>query len=202
MATTNTNSPSPDVIKELRAVLPLRALTYYEHLQLAERQAIELHRLLDQRGPAADLSWLTELPNVTVVLQPRWQMERLSGLTTWHEGRWVIGINKGNSHTRRRFTLMHEFKHLLDATRDRVTYKAITEDQGELIANYFAACYLMPKAWVRRAWTRGLQDPEALAGLFKVSTEAMTNRLTYLGFLDSETDRPLASYFRRETLAA
>jgi Zn-dependent peptidase ImmA (M78 family) len=201
MSTTTTPGESPNIINELRGLLPLRALTYYEHLQLAERQATALHRLLDQRGPAADLAWLTELPGIKVVLQPRWQMEGLSGLTTWHKGQWIIGVNKGNSHTRRRFTLAHEFKHLLDASRDRVTYKAVTDDQRELIANYFAACYLMPKAWVRGAWTRGLQEPDALAGLFKVSSEAMTNRLTYLGFIDSETDRSLASYFRTELAA-
>lgn len=39
--------------------------------------------------------------------------------------------------------------------------------------------------------------------MFNVSEEAMTKRLTFLGFLDDET-RPLRTYFRREayTLAA
>jgi Zn-dependent peptidase ImmA (M78 family) len=144
---------------------------------------------------------LTEAPGISVILQPRWKMNGLSGLTTWQQGQWIIGINKGNSHTRRRFTLMHEFKHLLDAPRDRVTYGIITEDQRELIANYFAACYLMPQAWVRRAWTRGLQDPEALAGLFNVSTEAMDKRLKFLGFVDNGSDRSVSSYFRVDLAA-
>jgi Zn-dependent peptidase ImmA (M78 family) len=204
----NTNKPasaSPGaegkIVSELRSLVPVRPLRYHEHLQLAERQASHLLQLLDQRQPAVELAWLTDLDGVTVVLQPRWKMEGLSGLTTWHEGRWIIGINKNNSHARRRFTLCHELKHLLDATRDKITYRDIDEAQREQIANYFAACYLMPKMWVRRAWTGGIQDPEALAGLFKVSTEAMTTRLTYLGFIDKEAGRALASYFRTELAA-
>jgi hypothetical protein len=55
----------------------------------------------------------------------------------------------------------------------------------------------MPKLWVRRAWTSGIQDPEALAGLFHVSQLAMEKRLRYLGFLDEDPTRTVASYFRR-----
>lgn len=192
---------SGELLRAVRGLMPTRALTYSEHLTLAERQAVHLHELLGQRGPAADLKWLTKLDGVTVVMQPRWKMEGISGLTSWHNGRWIIGVNKNNSHTRRRFTLCHEFKHLLDGTRDKITYRAIGPNQRELIANYFAACYLMPKPWVRRAWTRGIQDPEALAGLFKVSTEAMTKRLVFLGFIDQEPGRKLATYFRTEVAA-
>lgn len=195
------SKPPAGLLPELRQLVPVRPLRYQEHLQLAERQAGRLLQLLDQRAPAVNLAWLTELKEVTVVLQPRWKMEGLSGLTTWHNGRWIIGVNKNNSHARRRFTLCHELKHLLDATRDKITYRDITDGQRELIANYFAACYLMPKMWVRRAWTSGIQDPEALAGLFKVSTEAMQTRLTYLGFIDREPGRSLSSYFRTEQAA-
>lgn len=143
---------------------------------------------------------LTELPKVQVVLVPQWRMDGLSGMTAWKDDRWVIGINKGNPPARRRFTLLHEFKHALDANRDSVTYKGLSNPQRELIADYFAACYLMPKLWLRRAWTRGIQDPEALAGLFKVSRQAMDKRLRDLGYTDSEPERTLASYFREDAL--
>jgi Zn-dependent peptidase ImmA (M78 family) len=196
---TEEESSRDDVLDELRKMMPLRPLRMHEHLVIAERQATHLNRLLDQRGPSVDLAWITRLEAVTVVLQPRWKMDGLSGMTVWSDGRWVIGVNKGNSHSRRRFTLGHEFKHLLDATRDKVTYRNINPAQREVIANYFAACYLMPKAWVRRAWTGGLQDVEGLAGLFNVSVEAMKTRLTYLGFIDSEPDRQVATYFRTDT---
>ncbi len=50
-------------------------------------------------------------------------------MTTWDDGHWVIGINQGNSHARRRFTLGHELKHVLDADRDRITYRGIKQAQ-------------------------------------------------------------------------
>lgn len=191
---------APDnLVALLRRRLPGRALRFYEHLMLAEKQATALHELLRQTGPAADLAWLTRLKKVTVVMQPRWKMEGLSGMSTWDDGRWIIGINRGNSHARRRFTLCHEFKHVLDADRDKITYAGLDANQREAIADWFAASYLMPKAWLRRAWTGGLQDPDALAGLFGVSLPAMEKRLRYLGYVDSEPDRALASYFRSAT---
>ena len=42
-----------------------------------------------------------------------------------------------------------------------------------------------------------IQDPDALAGLFNVSQPAMEKRLRYLGFVDDEPNRSIASYFRR-----
>jgi Zn-dependent peptidase ImmA (M78 family) len=185
-----------DVLATLRKMVPTRRLRVYEHLTLAERQTTKLHELLGQRAPAADLSWLMGLTKIRVVLLPRWKMDGLSGMTTWDDGRWVIGVNKGNAHARRRFTLCHEFKHALDANRDKLTYQGITAAQRERIADYFAACYLMPKLWLRRAWTSGIQDPEALAGLFGVSQVAMQHRLRYLGFVDDEPERPAITYFR------
>jgi Zn-dependent peptidase ImmA (M78 family) len=198
--TTNGDSPQSGValLFELRRLMPLRPISYSEHLKLAELQATRLRALLKQYQPDASLAWLTAgtLISVQVVLQGRWKMEGISGLSTWSDDHWVIGINKGDSHARRRFTLCHELKHVIDASRDRITYRGITEAQRERIAQYFAACYLMPKLLVRRAWTSGIQDPEALAGLFKVSREAMLNRLIYLQYLDDQPERPVASYFR------
>jgi len=197
---TNPSDKAPDVLRELRQMMPLRKLTYGQHLQLAERQATRLHQLLDQRSPAVDLTWLTELPGVTIVPTPRYKMNGISGLASWSGNGWAIGINKNEPHVRRRFTLVHEFKHVLDAARDRITYSGLKPDrkdaQREQIADYFAACYLMPKMWLRRAWTNGIQDPEALAGLFKVSQQAMEIRLRYLGYTEDEPDRDVASYFR------
>ena len=206
MSTTSTTPKQPEghdhVIGRLRHMMPLRPLTFWEHKTVAERQATRLHELLAQTEPAADLTWLTELSKVRVVLVPQWRMDGLSGITTWKNDQWLIGVNKGNPPARRRFTLAHEFKHALDANRDNVTYQQIDQGQRELIADYFAACYLMPKAWLRRVWTRGLQDPEALAGLFKVSRQAMDHRLRALGFVDPEPDREVASYFRTGHLPA
>ena len=198
----HSTGPAPDdqLLTTVRRLLPVRALTYYEHLTLAERQADRLHQLLGVHGPAADFGWLLARQDVTVVVTPRWQMRGVSGITQFSNHGWTIGVNKGEPHARRRFTLAHELKHWLDGTRDTITYQSISADQRERIADYFAACYLMPESWLRKAWKTGIQDPEALAGLFTVSLRAMQTRLTYLQFLDDQPDRPVASYFRRHSL--
>lgn len=72
------------------------------------------------------------------------------------------------------------------------------DQQIELICNYFAACFLMPRTWVKRAYGSGIQDEEALAGLFKVSVEAMHNRLIFLGYIGDDR-RPIADYFREDS---
>lgn len=186
------------LVRGLRGLMPLRPLAYWEHLLIAERQATRLLHDLDQIEPGTSLDWLTtnRFDFVQVVLVPRWRMEGLSGMTTWKDDRWVIAVNKGNPPARRRFTLAHELKHALDANRDKITYRGISARQREKIADYFSACYLMPKLQLRRAWTHGLQDPEALAGLFKVSLEAMAHRLRYLQYIDDEPNRSLSTYFR------
>jgi hypothetical protein len=196
----NSQEPGVALLTSLRRMMPLRRLAYWEHLIIAEQQATRLLGLLDQTEPGVSLDWLSQgaLGNVAVVLTPRWKMEGLSGMTTWEDGQWIIGVNKGNPPARRRFTLCHEFKHLLDANRDKITYERISDGQRERIADYFAACYLMPKTLLRRAWTSGIQDPEALAGLFKVSAEAMNKRLKHLQFIDEDPGRSVGSFFRRQ----
>ncbi len=49
------------------------------------------------------------------------------------------------------------------------------------MCDYFAACLLMPRIWVKRAWGDGINDQRALAALFDVSTTAMGIRLEQLG---------------------
>ncbi len=197
---TSDNAPLGELVMNLRRLMPTRHLQLFEHLIIAERQATRLHHLLGANGPAVDLSWVTKLDNVLLVVQPRWKMGTISGLTTWDDGHWVIGVNKSHPQARRRFTLAHEVKHLVDANRDKITYARLSGEQREQVANFFAACYLMPTVWLRKAWMSGLQEPEALAGLFKVSREAMDHRLGYLGFVDDQPERSPASYFRSSDL--
>lgn len=196
------SDPGIQLLARLRRLMPLRPLAYWEHLLVAERQANRLLADQQQTEPGISLEWLSgnTLGNVRVEMKPRWDMEGLSGYAKWADGLWMIGVSKANPQARRRFTLAHEFKHVIDGNRDKLTYQKLTADQVERIADYFAACYLMPKMLLRRAWTRGLQDPEALAGLFKVSRKAMDKRLAHLQYIDTEPDRPISSYFRRQKI--
>ena len=58
-----------------------------------------------------DVGLIGELPRVRVRVESTLAD---SGLTHWNGGTWVIGVNRNDSRTRRRFTLAHEFKHILD----------------------------------------------------------------------------------------
>lgn len=197
----------PHIVKELRALVPHRKLTLGESYLLAEKQASLVLQLVSQTRPDVNLGWILELPRVDVHLAPRFKMDGLSGFTTFSHGRYVVMVNKNDSHARRRFTLAHEFKHLLDYTAAPVIHKSLgygdagkQTQQIENICNHFAACLLMPRTWIKRAWANGVQDVSALAGLFNVSEEAMERRLKFLGYVDDDV-RPLKTYFRRENLA-
>jgi Zn-dependent peptidase ImmA (M78 family) len=81
--------------------------------------------------------------------------------------------------------LAHEFKHVLDdPVIDHMSAHLGPQQQrqrAERLCNYFAACMLMPRAWVKHDWGEGLQNNRALARRYYVSTEAMETRLSELG---------------------
>lgn len=209
--TTNTNSPT-GLLGSLRALMPQRALEPHEAAGIAERQALKLLGLLDQHQPAVNVAGIAELPRIEVRVEPRLPV---SGFSQWSRGRWLIGINQDDAPVRRRFTLAHEFKHVLDhpfidgAYVDRKGRPS--EARAEAICDYFAACLLMPRPWVKQAWVGGIQDQRALAQLFGVSEAAMALRLRQLGItterrrwtaLDPREDGGVGRYFRRGVLTA
>ena len=201
------NQSRAHIIKELRALMPSRPLSVGESYTLAEKQANYALQLTGQTQPDVNLGFIMELPRVELQLAPRFKMDGLSGFTTFSHGRYVVMVNKNDSHARRRFTLAHELKHLLDYTTAPVIHRSLGYgDQArqaqriETICNHFAACLLMPRTWLKRAWASGVQNVSALAGLFNVSEEAMEKRLTFLGYIDNDP-RPLRTYFRRSELA-
>ncbi len=198
--TTNTNR----LVGELRAMVPLRPLGLSEAYGLAERQATKTLELLAIREPGRSLGWITELPRVDVKLVPRYKMNGLSGVTSYSRGRYLLLVNRNDAHARRRWTISHEFKHLLDYTKAKAMYKQLgyghearQAQQIERLCDHFAANLLMPRMWVKRAYGNGVQDITALAGLFNVSEEAMHIRLLFLGIIDEEPLRGTRSFFRR-----
>jgi IrrE N-terminal-like domain len=204
---TDARKKKNSIIKELRALVPIRPLTLSESYTLAEEQASRALRLVGVAKPAVDLGWVVELPRVSVELGPRYKMSGFSGATTFTDGRYLVLVSKNDGHVRRRFTLAHELKHILDWTAAPVIHRHLgygdTAKQSlhiELICNHFAACLLMPKDWLHNAWTNGIQETTALAGLFMVSDEAMDKRLRFLGYRDDEA-RPIRSYFRLNTFS-
>lgn len=137
---------------------------------------------------AAALSYPPVPENAVLYLGPETVIEyfdwkALIGAVTYVEGRWVFGINRNDPPGRRRFTLMHEFKHALDGLRTVRDYrswrKGMPKPLEEYLADRFAAVLLMPDEWVRAA-ARREQRLSRLAWRFGVSQEAMANRLQEL----------------------
>jgi hypothetical protein len=142
-------------------------------------------------GQVLRASALTRPPvpeNIVLYLGPDTVIEYfdwkdLIGAVTYVGDRWVFGINRNDPAGRRRFTLMHEFKHALDGLRTVRDYrswrKGMPKPLEEYLADRFAAVLLMPEEWVRRTarWESRL---DRLAWRFGVSREAMANRLQEL----------------------
>lgn len=173
------------VLHDLRVLMPNRPLRLSEAIRVAELQA---NRLLEWQGIQAP-----PVPDDIVKKFPRVQVETIypfgvSGATAWSDGRWQILLNGGEPATRQRFSSVHELKHVIDSPLAETAYPATqgvtSSERQEQIADYFAACVLMPRRWVKRAWGNGMQDVKELAKQFGVSREAMRYRLTSLGLVD------------------
>ena len=179
------------VLKRVRELMPGRVLTYGEALQRAELQASRLLSLHGVTRPGVPTEIVTELPRISVV-----QCFDLpaSGSAHWDGHDWVISLNAAEYDLRRRFSLMHEFKHVLDHPTRHLIHgdrrsKLTAEQMAEKVADYFAACVLMPKTWVKAAFcNQRVQSIEKLAEMFQVSSKAMSFRLNQLG-LTMPTDR-------------
>src|SRR5215471_17734412 len=110
------NQDPKTIIREVRSLVPARALQEHEATGIAERQATKLLGLLDQNEPPVAVGLIAELPRIEVRVVPNRDLAGLSGMSQWvrERGRWLIAINRDDSQTRRRFTLAHECKHILD----------------------------------------------------------------------------------------
>ena len=198
------------ILQSLRALVPARGLQHHEALGVAERQAMRLLVLLEQREPPVAVGLIAELPRIEVRVLPNRDLAGLSGMSQWlkQQSHWLIAINRDDSQTRRRFTLGHEFKHILDNPYINVLYpksEQSDDDRAERMCDYFAACLLMPRPWVKRLWAQGVQDAAVLAATFNVSPAAMNRRLQDLGIVESRErwrGRVVTRYFREAPAVA
>jgi len=112
------------ILQSLRALVPARPLQHHEAQGIAERQATRLLALLDQRDTPVEVGLIAELPRIEVRVVPNRDIAGLSGMSQWlkKESRWLIAVNRDDSQTRRRFTLGHEFKHIVDNPYINVLY--------------------------------------------------------------------------------
>ena len=171
----------------------------------------EVHKLAEEYATRYNPDRVTPFPyeNITAVC-PDLQIyfvelheEDVSGATMYNqeEGFSVI-VNAKKSENRQHFTLAHELGHyflhqdilqkesglidgddLLDGSKILYRLDQAEASRIEKEANHFAASLLMPAALVSEAWDI-TKDIEKCAKLFKVSTVAMSIRLTELGLVD------------------
>lgn len=190
------------LIAELRGIAPSRPLSYGESLQVARLQASRLRRWAKANTPDINLAWLLNQATVPVNLVPSHKLNEESGLTTNAiSGRLEMYLNRAEPAKRQRFSLLHEFKHVLDFDAADQLHAHLGSgnpqaqaNQIELIANEFAGQALMPKRLVVSTWVK-TQNLALTAGLFNVSLEAMKTRLTRLGLIGDAPARP-RRYFR------
>jgi hypothetical protein len=181
-------SVPPRILSLLRSATPVHALTRAEMMSVCERQAERLLHLRTVTGPPVPDDTIRALPRIHV----HEMAMGVSGMTQWEHGRWLMLIRSRDTHTRRRFTLAHEFKHILDHPYISVLYPdargAPSGHRAEEACNYFAASLLMPRKWVRDAWHHGPQDIGHLAKTFDVSCAAMSLRLSQVGLADTTSE--------------
>jgi predicted transcriptional regulator len=174
------------MIGQLQRLAPTRLLSTAEALAVAELQAQRLRQLLGVTEGAVSEQQLRALGGIIIERVPDLGV---SGATRLIDRRWVILLNRDDPPVRQRFTIAHELKHILDhpaalalqisgAQLHRQTWLT------ERICDYFAACLLMPRPLVKRAWTTGSQDLRSLADRFQVSIDAMRIRLEQIGLVE------------------
>ncbi len=195
---------------QLRKLMPTRPLTQFEAYRMAELQANRMLNTAKVDHPRTPDSIFTELPFLTITLRSDLPA---SGLTRWEKPRWHVYLNQTESAVRRRYSLAHEIKHILDHGMSEQLYPTTkwgnADARVERVCDYFAASLLMPKRLVKRRFFEGLNDPVDLSAEFGVSATAMRYRLDQLGLteptprcgrqLKDQAPIDLSGYFRKAT---
>ncbi|MDO5093590.1 MAG: ImmA/IrrE family metallo-endopeptidase [Propionibacteriaceae bacterium] len=201
-----TTSSTPSILRSLRQLAPHRTCSFTEALHLAERQAAKLCTLLAASCPSYQLTGITEhhlaqLPRIRIVREPL----PVSGMSHWNGREWIICLNRDDPEVRQRFTLLHEFKHIIDHGQTHWLYTTSTtentkrrwsrlplapREQAERVADFFAGCALVPRTALKQAWAAGLQTSAALAEYFTVSRAAIRVRIDQTGIARQRDPEP------------
>ena len=163
---------------------------------LAARKLV--HRIGIPHVPPVSVEILAAKLGIEIVERP---LGRTSALLLRKEGRSICIVHQQHSSRRKRFSIAHEIGHfLLHPPREAYDLFVVARDERssegtyieEIEANSFAAELLMPEEYLRNKARLHLylaadyeEEIKELAGLFEVSYEAMTHRLTDLGLLPS-----------------
>lgn len=180
------HASTTSVLKDLRSVIPQRIIDGKEALRIAELQANKLlARLDDAEFGEVPLELVASLPRIRVVFD---QVLPKSGASFWNGREWIIAVSAHDSHARQRFTVFHEYKHIIDHGSTHLlysgTWRASASQQAEHAADYFAGCVLASRRSLKSAWGQRIQRPADLAQIFGMSQQAVRVRISQLGLLD------------------
>jgi Zn-dependent peptidase ImmA (M78 family) len=167
---------------------------------LARRKAQDILRDIHIRKPPVPVEDIAGLVGALIHYEP--YEGQVSGLVHRQpDNSAVIGVNSSHSITRQRFTIAHEIAHLLLHRNERFHVderapigfrneeSSLATKDPEIEANQFAAELLMPAKFLVseiKSLPNNMETELAiqeLADRFQVSEQAMTLRLTNLGFL-------------------
>jgi predicted transcriptional regulator len=174
------------VLAQVRDLVPPRPLTPSESRQVLERQATRLLKLVGVEGPPVPVAQVIgDLPRLEI---KRFADLPTSGRTQWAGNRWVILVAEDEAKVRQRYSMAHELAHVVYHPLAGLALPATdTVDAAtrlEQSCEYFAACLLMPRLWMKRAYfDERIQDVPSLARLFGASWLAIRVRLEQLGFV-------------------
>lgn len=162
-------------------------------------QATAVLRNLGVEEPPIPIELLAHRLSAQIIYAP--YEGDMSGILFRDADRTIIGVNAQHAKARQRFTIAHEIGHLIlhtskefyidrgFAVRLRDETSAQATDVEEIEANTFAAELLMPARMLKRDIGERVLDFEGddfiseLAARYRVSLQAMTFRLTNLGYL-------------------
>ena len=187
--------PVANVLRQLRGLSTDQTMTMARAKRLAEQQAelfLSLHGV--EIVPVDPMRLLGGLPHLRI--NYRFNIPT-SAATIWNGTDWLIALNISDEDERQRFSLLHEFKHIIDHPyrkrycSDRHSRRTSLET-AELISNYFAACVLMPAKNVTERFTAGERNTAVLARTFGVAEAGMIRRLEELG-LDCSSRLPVST---------
>ena len=187
MTVTPTQTDPQNILATMRQLAPQRQTGEREALQIAKKQAEHLRHILNVHGPRFPHEALMDIPKVEVEFSRNMPV---SGSTIWNGKHWLILINAYDSPWRQRFSLAHEFKHIIDHPHRERLYRGKADchphQQSEKAADYFAGCLLISEIQLKHLYLQGIQSPRELGRHFQVSPQAVLYRLRQVGLARSK----------------
>lgn len=173
------NNTEPTILGKLRSLVPKRSLRFSEALRIVTLQAHYTRQFLDITSDEFPDGAIDEIPRVSI--SQEFDLP-VSGLTQWHNGRWIIATNALEPWTRQRFSAAHELFHVINHTTRDWLHPGDPQ-RAEQLADWYAGSLLMPRMLLKRYAASG-ESPTELSERFGVSLPAIAVRLAQLGITE------------------